>query len=366
MNFSLVFGMATLSASLLTACGPDPAISTEAPRAVKLETAGRDAQAPTRFVATVRQEQRAELAFENGGRVLDVAVDVGDRVLQGQVLARLDPEPARLRLAQARANARAAAAQLTERQTQLRQQQAMLADGAISQATLTSAQVALELADAQLRAAQSDLALAERALRQSALRAPFAGSVVARLVQPQADAAAGQAVLQLEGRGRAQALAALPADLVRGLEPGSLVQAQRADATGALMLRLRGVSPRLDEGAGVQAIFDVLGADSSVRSGDGLLLALAGHRAAPLSLPLSALVAQRDGEHASVFVYQPTQGVVRRRALRLGAIEGDRVQVGSGVAPGEQVVVAGAAFLADGQAVRPFRAESHLVSGDAL
>lgn len=365
-TFSLVLCMATLAAAVLTACGRTAVAPADAPRAVKLETSGRDARAQSRLVAAVRQQQRADLAFENGGHIASVLVDVGDRVQAGQVLARLDQEPVRLRLLQAQANERSAAAQLQERRTQLRQQRAMLADGAVSQATLTSAQVAEEVAESQLRLAESDRALAERAMSKSELRAPFAGSVVARLSQPQADVTAGQAVLQLEGTGRPQVMAALPAGAVKDLTPGSLVHAQRIDAQGAITLRLRSVSSRLDSGASLQAIFDVVDAATPLRSGDSLVLMLEEGGGGLPSVPLSALVAQIPRESGAVFIYQPSTGVVVRRELKLGAIQGDRVQVASGIAAGDQIVIAGAAFLADGQKVLPFSADTHLTSGGDL
>ncbi|EMO0334490.1 efflux RND transporter periplasmic adaptor subunit [Pseudomonas aeruginosa] len=344
---------------LLSACSPD----TPAPeplRTVKLEAVGAgSAAAASRFVATLRQEQRAELAFENGGRIAEIAVDVGDRVRKGQVLARLDAEPARLRLAQAEANLRAATVQARERQIQLQQQQAMFEDGAISQATLTSAQVADDSARAQLRVAESDRALAARALRQSELRAPFDGSVVARQLQPQADTLVGQTVLQVEGQGQPQALATLPSSVAQGLAPGALVRAMRSDAPQATFeLRLRSVSSRLEGGASVQAIFDVTEASVPLRSGDSLLLALSNESAVDLSVPLQAVVGQQ-GEDA-VYVYDTKVGTVTRRRVELGSVEGERVRVTAGLQPGDQVVTAGGAFLSDGQAVLPFRSASRL------
>ncbi|KLD73706.1 RND transporter, partial [Xanthomonas hyacinthi DSM 19077] len=97
----------------MSACSRDPAPAPEAPRAVKLEAVGSgDGTDGSRFVAQVRQEQRAELGFEGGGRIASIEVDVGDRVRQGQILARLDPEPTRLRVEQADANVTIAAADL--------------------------------------------------------------------------------------------------------------------------------------------------------------------------------------------------------------------------------------------------------------
>lgn len=368
MNSRILFLACVLAVStgVLSACGREAGTKPEPPRAVKLEVAGAGASAQTLFVASVRQEQRAELAFENGGRIASIDVDVGDRVRQGQVLARLDPQPAQLRLQQAEANLRAATAQWRERQTQMRQQQAMFDDGAISQATLTGAQVALDAAQAQVHVAESDRDLAARALRQSALRAPFDGSVVARLQQPQADAAAGQAVLQLEGEGRPQAVAMLPAEVAQALTPGAQVQSHRADAPQATFaLRVRGVSARVESGAGMQVIFDVVEAAAPLRSGDSLVLALGDAQAGILSVPLTAVVPHLGHDSAVLFVYRPADGAVERRNVTLGAVQGGRVRVLAGLAPREQVVASGAAFLSDGQKVLPFRSETRLSGGRA-
>lgn len=346
-----------LAAASLTACSHDAAPPAEAPRAVKLETVGRsDAADGDRFVAQVRQEQRAELGFEGGGRIASVEVDVGDRVRQGQVLARLDPEPTRLRAEQAEANVRIAAADLQQQQTQLAQQQAMFEDGAASATTLTAAKATFAGAQARLRSAQSDLALARRGLRQAELRAPFDGSVVARLQQPDANVAAGQPVLQVEGQGRTQVTAALPAAVAAALRPGQAVTAYRANAPGqALPLRLRSVSDRLDGGATVQALFDSdTGAEAGLRSGENLLLALPHAETRPLSVPLSALVPSVGNGKPMVFVYQDGNATVRRRQIVTGNADGGRVQVRQGLGAGERIVAAGAAFLSDGQRVVPY------------
>ncbi|EWS78317.1 efflux RND transporter periplasmic adaptor subunit [Xylella taiwanensis] len=362
LTMSITLGVMTLSS-----CDGDPKPKTALLRTVKLETVGTENLAKTQFVASIRQEQRADLAFENGGRIAAINVDVGDRVRHEQVLARLDPEPVRLRLQQAEATLRAATAQLHERQTQLNQQQALFKEAMISQATLTSAQVALDTAQADLHVAESNHALARRAVHQSELRAPFDGSVVARLLQPQADTGAGQTVLQMEGQGRLQAVATLPANIAQGLNPDRVFQGNRTDTPQAsISLRLRSVSPRLENGASVQAIFDVTETTTPLRSGDTLLLALSAAAAPALSVPLPAMVPGVNHSSAIVFVYHPKAGVVLRRDVVLGTIEGERVQIRSGLKPGEQVVVAGAAFLSDGQKVLPFRSNSRLSTGDRL
>ncbi|WP_448122287.1 efflux RND transporter periplasmic adaptor subunit [Xanthomonas arboricola] len=364
---SSILTTALLAALLaLPGCSNDAKPAQDAPRAVKLTPIGTDIAGSMRFTATVRQEQRSELAFENGGRIKAIYVDVGDRVREGQLLAQLDPEPARLRLQQAQANAASAAADLRERKIQLDQQTAMFADGATSQATLTTATVAADAARARLQVAESDRALAQRALRQADIRAPFDGNVVARLQQPHVDVPAGQAVLQLEGQGRAQVVALLPPQAA-DLSPGSTLAATRTDvAKEPVMLRLRSVAAGLDSAATVQAIFDVQSGGGTLRSGESMLLSLSGAHAAQPSLPLAALLPHRDNRTGTVFVYVSGKGRVERRKVTIGAIEGDRVQIRAGLRAGEQVVSAGAAFLSDGQPVVPFASSSKLTAGGAL
>lgn len=333
-----------------------------APRTVKLETVGAGAPAGAYFTATIRQQQRAELAFDSGGRITALAVDIGDRVRRGQVLARLDAEPARLRLRQAQANLAAAAAQLQERDMQLRQQQAMFDDGAASQAALAGARSAQQSARAQVQVAQSESGLAARALRMTELRAPFDGSVAARLAQPQAEVTPGQPVLQLDGQGQAQALAALPPQVALALKPGDTVHA--SDSGGGLMaLRVRAAAARLEHGATVPVLFDLPSPPATLRSGENILFTLPPAGAAPLSMPLSGLVPAAAGDTAAVFAYQPAQGTVQRRTVRLGAIRGERAEVQAGLQTGEQVVAAGAAFLSDGEKVLPLRPAAQLAGG---
>ena len=348
---------------LLAACHHE-ATETVPLRAVKLETVGADTAAATsRYVATVRQHQHAELAFESGGRITDVLVDVGDRVSKGQVLARLDPEPARLKLEQAEANLRSVIAQTHERQIQLRQRQAMFDDGAISQATLTGVMTALKEAQAQQQVARSDRDLAARALRLTKLRAPFNGSVVTRLVQPQTEITSGQAVLGIEGYGHAQVVAQLPPAEVARFHPGEGIRA--SDGAGrTLILRLKAVSARMDGGA-MQAIFDFVDPSIAVHSGDSLLLLLPMAGASALSVPLAGTLPTGHGDTAKLFVFQSATSTVREQEVRLGKIEGSRVQVLDGLAAGEQVVAAGAAFLVNGQKVLPYQSFSHLNEGGA-
>ncbi len=349
-----------LLAGALSACGGKAAADAPLTRSVKLATvAGAAPSAHLRYSAVVRQRERADLAFEAGGRVKAILVDVGSRVRRGQLLARLDAQAPHQRAIQAGANVGAATAQLLERQAQMRQQQAMFDDGALAQTALTTARAALETAQAQLQVALSERELAGRAQRLTVLRAPFDASVVARLMQPQAEAAPGQVLLQLEGAGQAQAVALLPPAQAALLRPGARVEAR--DSMGrSWSLRTEAIASRLESGAAVQVIFNLDRQPSGLRSGESLLLDLPAAAAPGLSVPLAAVLPDTQGDGGKVFVYQAGSDKVRQRQVRLGEIDGERIQVLAGLVAGEQVVAAGAAFLADGQKVTAYQSASRL------
>ena len=352
---------AVLGVPVLSGCSEERARAEEAPRAVKLETVGAHGDSLRRFTATVRQQERVDAAFENGGRIAQILVDVGDHFHKGQVLARLDAETLRLRVQQADANVRSANAQVTERQVQVHQQQALFEDGAASQASLTTATVALELARSQWQVALSDRGLAERALRMAELKAPFDGSVISRRAQAHADVAAGEAVLQLEGASTLQVVANLPESLARTLRRGDTVQAESAGQP--ISLKVRSISARVESAATVEVLLDVAGDALFLRSGESLLLSPQMPSSSQVAVPLAALTMASDGQSANVFVYIPQQGTLRRRQVAVGRVEGDRVVITAGLKAGEQIVTAGTAFLTDGQQVVPFRSSSRLGAG---
>ena len=133
--------LCALSAALLLAACAEHAPPPAAPaKPVKIEIAGDSArQQADSFVGTLRARQRTDLSFETSGRLTLIKADVGDQVRAGQVLAQLDPAPARWRLDKAVADRNAANATLAERQTWLRQQEALARDGIISPAALQAA-----------------------------------------------------------------------------------------------------------------------------------------------------------------------------------------------------------------------------------
>ena len=90
---------------LLGACGADEESVAEPIRPVRVVTVEkREAGETVSLTGQVQAQEEVSLSFRVGGRMLERPVNVGDRVEAGQVVARIDPEPARNALQTARAN----------------------------------------------------------------------------------------------------------------------------------------------------------------------------------------------------------------------------------------------------------------------
>lgn len=340
---------------LLGGCSPDERPGPLPLRTVKLAPVARlTAQAPL-LPGLVRQPRSTALAFENGGRVLRVAVDVGARVATGQLLAEQDGEPARLRLDQAGARVQAARVELDQRRAGQRRARQLFAEGNLAKAELEGADAALGAAQAQQRGAEAELALARRALAQTRLVAPFAGQIVLRAPEPLRLVGAGETLLGLQAEGERQVVVQVPAALAQGLTPGAQAQAYATRDGAPLALQLVGISPRAEQGLLQEAIFVLDQEAPALPSGSLLDVRLPLPTQAQLAVPLGALLPGQRGTAGQVFVYQPETQQVKPRPVTVAALQQGQALIASGLAEGEQIVVAGAAFLRAGEHVLPYQ-----------
>lgn len=350
-----------LFALLIGGCGDKPAEVMPAVRAVKVETVKAEAGEGERFAGVVRQRDSAALAFESAGTLAELRVDIGDAFEKGQVLAALDRQPAMWHLQQAQASLSSATAQAAERELNYQRQKSLLAAGSVAQSVAQAARAAYTQAVAEQTRAQSALALARREVERSQLIAPFAGRVVARRAERHSLLAAGQVVLQVESRSQQQVVAAVPVGQASQLKVGDLAHARSTSGPSAgYDLVLEGISPRAEDGLVRTCLFRLIEPSEALASGVTLHVQMTSQQGAqPLSIPIQALWMGMGRHSAQVFVYQAA-GTVAIRTIALGAVSEGRAVVTEGLAAGDQVVIAGAAFLQDGQTVSLFQPTTRL------
>jgi HlyD family secretion protein len=195
------------------------------------------------FTARVAAHSRVELGATVTARVLSVAVEEGATVRPGQVLVRLESDEWRAAESQALAAERAAEAALAQARSVLRQAEAeqrraqgLVAQGFVSAARIDETERALSVARAGVSAAEAQRALSAAAtqaararLAQAELRAPAAGRVLQRQVEPGQIVQPGRVLLLLALDGGAELEAAVDERYLSQLRPGQVARV-RADA----------------------------------------------------------------------------------------------------------------------------------------
>ena len=283
----------------------------------------------------------------SGVRVASVEVEVGSVVEAGDVLLRLDDRTLAAQLLQAEASATEAATNLETARRQAARVRELADEQMVSVQDAEEAEAARDNAQARLNTAiaSRDAARVQRGF--TVVRAPVAGVVSARSVQPGQVVGAGGELLRLIRDGRLEWRAELAeTDLLR-VDPGAIVQVDTP--AGPVAGRVRRVSPALDAQSRTATIYVDLPEPGPLRAGMFAQGRITLGRASALLVPMDAVV-RRDGR-AYVFTVED-DGRVRERGVDVGASHGDLIEVREGLATSDRVVARGAGFLGDGDLVR--------------
>ena len=147
-----------------------------------------------RVVGTLRAKSRSEIAARESGAVLEIKANEGDSVAKGTVIARLDPRRLTAQIAEARAQITVAKATVHQKKSRVKRssidlemKEKLYRDAAISQSEVLDARSASNVDKSvsaatldSLKAAESRLELLTVRLEDLDIKAPFAGTVVAR------------------------------------------------------------------------------------------------------------------------------------------------------------------------------------------
>ncbi len=319
-----------------------------------------------------------------GFRVLDLKVDVGDRVKKGDVLAVLVQESLDAQLAQNDASLARADAAISKAKSAIAEAEAHVAEadasfdrakplknsGYLSASTYDQREAAAKSSQAQLVAARDGLKLAEAEKAQveaqrrelqwrranTQVTAPADGLVSRRTARIGGMASSvAEPLFRIVLRGEVE----LDAEVIE-TELAKMSADQKAkinvagigDVTGTVRL----VSPEVDKTTRLGRVRIFLGDDPRLRIGSFARGTVDTATTHGLALPSSAVVFDAEG----AFVQVVRDGHVVRSNIKTGLISGGRVEVREGLAAGDMVVAKAGTFLRDGDAVRPITPDAKI------
>jgi len=337
------------SAVTLAACGGEHASAqVPGPLPVLVTTVRLGIQPEQRVLtATVRARVETELGFRVAGRITQRLVDVGDRVEQGQALARLDAADYTLGVEAATDQTRAAATEAEQTGSEEARLRRLLADGSVSATDHERQKARADAAAARLDQMRRGLELARNRAVYATLVAPYSGVVTTLRMEAGQVVAEGQVVATLARDGEREIVADLPETLVKQVRQMQAAATLWQGDGAPLALRLREVSPMASSVSGTFRVRYATATDdaSAARElplGATARLLLTAKGAQGAVLPVSALVKAS----AAVGVWE-VAGVTPSlvfRPVRVQAYEADTVRV-SGLAAGARVVTVGAQKL---------------------
>jgi RND family efflux transporter MFP subunit len=323
----------------------------------------------------VTARRRATVSSKVTGKIVEVNVEEGMAVREGQVLARLDDANVRAALGLVEAQLEAARqaipeteVRLAEARLTLQRREKLSADGLVTDADIDQARAEVNSLTARIAAAHEQVRVAERqvVLQQTELdnmiiRAPFSGVAISKDAQP------GEMVSPVSAGGGFtrtgictlvdmrsleievdvnesyinRVLPAQPVTAVLDAYPDWQIPARvitpvptadRQKATVLVRIAFTELDPRILPDMGVKVTF--------LRDASQ-----AGEAARPVALvPKSAVRSTNGTSH--VFVLR--QETVERRAIQTGGADGDRLEVIAGLSAGDRVVISPPDTLADG------------------
>ncbi|MDB6062091.1 MAG: transporter [Verrucomicrobiaceae bacterium] len=283
-----------------------------------------------------------------GYRVTDVRVDVGDKVRKGDELARLGTDMLNAERAAKRAALSKAQAQQAKARADFNRAKTLASSKLLSVADLDRAQSEMLSSAAETELAQANLDTAELRLRYAHIVAPADGVISERKVNIGQIAQVNEEMFRLLRDGRIEWRAEIPEALLVHIKKGQLVTIKLADGA-ALTGSVRVVAPTVNTSDRTAMIYVEIPNPGPARTGMFARGEFALGESDVQVVPLSSVVAN-DG-YSYVYVVRKDSTVERRR-IETGQIDGDLLEVRSGLAVGDKIVEAGAAFLKDGDHVR--------------
>lgn len=315
-----------------------------------------------RSYGTVKAQDLVSVSPQVSNRLTNIYVDLGDTVEAGQLMAKIYDKTFRDQLSQAQAQLAQSRIALRRDSAQFERQRQLLEMDLVSDSEYEIALATYRNTMAQLESARASLTQAQENFNFTEVRAPVNGVVVSRSLEEGDLAPSGQTLFELASDSGFETRIFLPVQDWRSVRIGQSVQLRVSNeasvsATGIVSRK----SPQLDPTTGLgEVVITLTQVGGSIYSGvlaENLINIQTNDNA--VVIPRSALVEVVETvvnpesntieleRSYSVFVSKG-DSMAERRILELGIEQGDRIEVLSGLQPGDNIVITGQQGLEEG------------------
>lgn len=332
---------------------PKPQAPPAAPPAVTVMVPGTSLVADrVAAVGTIhaRRDMPVGVAGE-GGMISAIRVEAGQYVGKGQVLAEIDSSVQRAQVQQLQASVLQAQADARLAQSELDRANSLVERGFISKADIDRRTATRDSARARVSVAQAQVREMQERLNRLAIRAPEAGLVLQRSVEPgQIVSPGSEPLYRIAAGGQMELRAQIAEQDLPGLAVGQAATVTPVGSANRYAGSVWLLEPVIDPQSRQGVARILLPRATELRSGGFANVVVEGARAQRPRVPQSAVMTDRDGTFVLVV---GADNVVRRVPVTSGAITPDGVVILTGLTGVERVVQSAGAFLHPGEKVTP-------------
>ncbi len=344
------------AAGLLLGCAPAAAIAQELSRVVAVEAQAAPLMESDDYVGSFVSPQSASLSPQLAGLVADLPYDIGEQVAADSVVFELNSELAKLAVAQAQAVVSQRRVVLAEAERLLAEVDQLPVRELLPETERLARAAATQSAAAALQIAQAERAIAQRRFDQHTVRAPFAGTVVARPAEVGEWVTPGSEVLRVVRTDALWLDLRLPQRRSIMIDRLDRIEvAVDAFPQQVFPARLVATVPSGDEESRTfQVRLAVESLPSNVVPGMSARVAMTfGSDALAVQVPRDALIRRPDNALTIwTLVSENEQWVAREKRITTGRASRDTVAVVDGLSAGDIVVIRGNETLREGQRVQ--------------
>jgi len=337
-------------ALLLIGCAEPPPRKKEVVQLVKVfHIPGPEDVAQRSFPGIVEASQKVDLSFLVSGQIIEFSVKEGEQVKEGQLIARLDPTDYEVAVGEAQSKA-----QLAE--VNLDRTRKLLAKQFASQKEYDALKTAADVAQANLKIAQQNL-------KYTKLFASFSGEIAKKYVENFQNVLAKKTIVKLQNREHIDIKVQIPESLVirsDQLHKG-VFEAEFETAPGSqYKAKVKEVSTQANPETQTYSVTFTLANPKGLNVLPGMTAIIhtkfqlvKGKEKKIFTIPISSVFSDKKGT-SYVWVILPSTHTLKQQEVTVSRLDGEGAVVTKGLAPGQDIVAAGAEFVKEGMKVKPF------------
>jgi RND family efflux transporter MFP subunit len=271
-----------------------------------------------------------------GGTLTELSVSAGSRVTAGEVIGRVVDDKLALQVRAFEARLNALTAERDNARTEYERAQALLGRGVVTQQRVDQLRTQVDVLIGQIAAAEAEKTVVLQQAAEGEVRAPLSGRVLAVPVTRGSVAMPGEPVAVVAGGGTFLRLA-LPERHARSLREGATVALATETGAPTRSGRLARIYPQIEQGR-VTADVEVDGLDDAF-VGERVLVRVPVGTRNVLAVPAAAIARVSGTDQLRLRTAQGERVVAIVVGATLDTAAGPRVEILSGLTPGDRVIV---------------------------